>query len=169
LLVALGIDGNIVLMTRAREESIGHGTGAGMTRALTVTGGVITSAGLVLAATFGALTVLPLVLLIGDKIWWPSALAKGGAIGCTPSHPRPAPRSHGVGGRGAVRRSGAGAAASMQVRARLGGGWRPDAGRPCSALDDPHTSAPGGRCSSPTRQREAAAQDGTPGPVRSLA
>jgi putative drug exporter of the RND superfamily len=108
-LVALGIDYNIFLMTRAREESMVHGTRAGMTRALTVTGGVITSAGLVLAATFGALTVLPLVLLIqlgflvgvgvlidtfivrsllvpaavdliGDRVWWPSALAKGPTV-----------------------------------------------------------------------------------------
>jgi RND superfamily putative drug exporter len=105
-LVALGIDYNIFLMTRAREESIRHGTRDGVLRALAVTGGVITSAGLVLAATFGALTVLPLVILtqlgflvgfgvlldtfvvrslmvpaavrlIGDRIWWPSALAKG--------------------------------------------------------------------------------------------
>ena len=105
-LVALGIDYNIFLMTRAREESIRHGTRDGVLRALAVTGGVITSAGLVLAATFGALTVLPLVILIqlgflvgfgvlldtfvvrtlmvpaavrliGDRVWWPSALAKG--------------------------------------------------------------------------------------------
>ncbi|WP_116449399.1 MMPL family transporter [Blastococcus litoris] len=105
-LVALGIDYNIFLMTRAREESLRHGTREGMTRALAVTGGVITSAGLVLAATFGALTVLPLVILtqlgflvgfgvlldtfvvrsllvpaavelIGDRVWWPSRLATG--------------------------------------------------------------------------------------------
>jgi RND superfamily putative drug exporter len=105
-LVALGIDYNIFLMTRAREESAVHGTKDGVLRALAVTGGVITSAGLVLAATFGALAVLPLVLLselaflvgfgvlldtfvvrslvvpaavhlIGDKVWWPSRLAKG--------------------------------------------------------------------------------------------
>ncbi len=105
-LVALGIDYNIFLMTRAREETMRHGTRDGVLRALAVTGGVITSAGLVLAATFGALTVLPLVILIqlgflvgfgvlldtfvvrtllvpaavhliGDKVWWPSALAKG--------------------------------------------------------------------------------------------
>jgi RND superfamily putative drug exporter len=104
-LVALGIDYNIFLMTRAREESLQHGTREGVIRALAVTGGVITSAGLVLAATFGALTVLPLVILtqlgflvgfgvlldtfvvrslmvpaavrlIGDRIWWPSALAR---------------------------------------------------------------------------------------------
>ncbi|SDF67510.1 putative drug exporter of the RND superfamily [Blastococcus aurantiacus] len=105
-LVALGIDYNIFLMTRAREESMRHGTKDGVLRTLAVTGGVITSAGLVLAATFGALTVLPLVILIqlgflvgfgvlldtfvvrtllvpaavrlvGDKVWWPSELAKG--------------------------------------------------------------------------------------------
>jgi RND superfamily putative drug exporter len=105
-LVALGIDYNIFLMTRAREESMRHGTRDGVLRALAVTGGVITSAGLVLAATFGALTVLPLVILIqlgflvgfgvlldtfvvrtllvpaavhliGDRVWWPGALAQG--------------------------------------------------------------------------------------------
>ncbi|TFV53782.1 MMPL family transporter [Blastococcus sp. TF02A_35] len=105
-LVALGIDYNIFLMTRAREESLRHGTRDGVLRALAVTGGVITSAGLVLAATFGALTVLPLVILTqlgflvgfgvlldtflvrsllvpaavhlaGDRVWWPSRLAKG--------------------------------------------------------------------------------------------
>src|ERR687893_493849 len=105
-LVALGIDYNIFLMTRAREESLRHGTRDGVLRALAVTGGVITSAGMVLAATFGALSVLPLlflaqlaflvgfgvlldtfvvrslvvpaaVALIGDKVWWPSRLAKG--------------------------------------------------------------------------------------------
>jgi RND superfamily putative drug exporter len=105
-LVALGIDYNIFLMTRGREESARHGTRDGVLRALAVTGGVITSAGMVLAATFGALSVLPLlflvqmaflvgfgvlldtfvvrslvvpaaVALIGDRVWWPSALAKG--------------------------------------------------------------------------------------------
>jgi RND superfamily putative drug exporter len=107
-LVALGIDYNIFLMTRAREESLRHGTREGMTRALAVTGGVITSAGLVLAATFGALTVLPLVILtqlgflvgfgvlldtfvvrtllvpsavelLGDRVWWPSRLSRKSA------------------------------------------------------------------------------------------
>ncbi|MGY1805086.1 MMPL family transporter [Blastococcus sp. SYSU D00922] len=105
-LVALGIDYNIFLMTRAREESATHGTRDGVLRSLAVTGGVITSAGLVLAATFGALAVLPLVFLaqlsflvgfgvlldtfvvrslvvpaavalVGDRVWWPGALAKG--------------------------------------------------------------------------------------------
>ncbi|WP_051683715.1 efflux RND transporter permease subunit [Blastococcus sp. URHD0036] len=107
-LVALGIDYNIFLMTRAREESLRHGTRDGVLGALAVTGGVITSAGLVLAATFGALTVLPLVILIqlgflvgfgvlldtfvvrtlmvpaavhliGDRVWWPSGLGRGPA------------------------------------------------------------------------------------------
>ncbi len=104
-LVALGIDYNIFLMTRAREESMRHGTRAGVLRALAVTGGVITSAGMVLAATFGALSVLPLlflvqlaflvgfgvlldtfvvrslvvpsaVALLGDRTWWPGRLAR---------------------------------------------------------------------------------------------
>jgi RND superfamily putative drug exporter len=104
-LVALGIDYNIFLMTRAREESARYGTRDGVLRALAVTGGVITSAGLVLAATFGALSVLPLlfltqlaflvgfgvlldtfvvrslvvpsaVVLLGDRTWWPSRLAR---------------------------------------------------------------------------------------------
>ena len=104
-LVALGIDYNIFLMTRVREESLVHGTRTGMLRGLTVTGGVITSAGIVLAATFTVLGVLPLVflaeigfavafgvlldtfvvrsllvpaltLLVGDRVWWPSALGQ---------------------------------------------------------------------------------------------
>ncbi len=102
-LVALGIDYNIFLMTRVREESKKIGTRAGIIKGLTVTGGVITSAGVVLAATFGVLGLLPLVFLaelgfavafgvlldtivvrsllvpalvrvIGPKIWWPSKL-----------------------------------------------------------------------------------------------
>jgi putative drug exporter of the RND superfamily len=104
-LVALGVDYNIFLMARAREETLKHGTRAGMLRALAVTGGVITSAGIVLAGTFSVLAVLPLVFLteigfvvafgvlldtflvrsvlvpalvelIGPNIWWPSALAR---------------------------------------------------------------------------------------------
>jgi RND superfamily putative drug exporter len=102
-LVALGIDYNIFLMTRVREESLKHGTSFGMTKGVTVTGGVITSAGIVLAATFSLLSTLPLVFLaeigfavafgvlldtllvrsilvpalvhsIGPKVWWPSKL-----------------------------------------------------------------------------------------------
>ena len=104
-LVALGIDYNIFLMTRVREESLKLGTRAGMIKGVTVTGGVITSAGIVLAATFTVLGILPLVFLaelgfavsfgvlldtlivrsilvpalvhsIGAKTWWPSALSK---------------------------------------------------------------------------------------------
>jgi RND superfamily putative drug exporter len=63
-LVALGVDYNIFLMTRVREESQALGTRPGVLRGLTVTGGVITSAGLVLAATFAALTTLPLVGMV---------------------------------------------------------------------------------------------------------
>ena len=62
-LVALGVDYNIFLMTRVREESMRHGTREGVLRGLVVTGGVITSAGLVLAATFAALGVLPILFL----------------------------------------------------------------------------------------------------------
>jgi RND superfamily putative drug exporter len=104
-LVALGIDYNIFLMTRVREESKKLGTRPGILKGLTVTGGVITSAGVVLAATFAVLGTLPLVFLaelgfavafgvlldtivvrsllvpalsydIGAKIWWPSKLGK---------------------------------------------------------------------------------------------
>ena len=102
-LVALGIDYNIFLMSRVREESQKIGTRAGVIKGLTVTGSVITSAGIVLAATFAVLGLLPLVPLaqlgfavafgvlldtiivrsilvpalvheIGPKIWWPSKL-----------------------------------------------------------------------------------------------
>jgi putative drug exporter of the RND superfamily len=104
-LVALGIDYNIFLMARVREETLKHGTRPGMIRGLAVTGGVITSAGIVLAGTFSVLALLPLVFLTeigfviafgvlldtflvrsvlvpalvldaGDKVWWPSALAR---------------------------------------------------------------------------------------------
>lgn len=62
-LVALGVDYSIFLMSRAREESLAHGSREGIRRALAVTGGVITSAGIVLAATFAALGVIPLIFL----------------------------------------------------------------------------------------------------------
>ncbi len=104
-LVALGIDYNIFLMTRVREESLKHGTHDGIIRGLVITGGVITSAGLVLAATFSALSVIPILFLaqiafivafgvlldtfvvrsllvpaltydIGKAIWWPSKLVR---------------------------------------------------------------------------------------------
>ncbi|MGL5864660.1 MAG: MMPL family transporter [Dermatophilaceae bacterium] len=63
-LVALGIDYSIFLMTRVREEALTRGTRPGILVGLAVTGGVITSAGIVLAATFSALSVLPLVFLV---------------------------------------------------------------------------------------------------------
>ena len=105
-LVALGIDYNIFLMTRVREETPEHGTRRASLIALGATGGVITSAGLVLAATFLVLATLPLVafaeigfavalgvlidtlvvrsvlvtainLDAGHRIWWPSKLDTG--------------------------------------------------------------------------------------------
>jgi putative drug exporter of the RND superfamily len=104
-LVALGVDYNIFLIARAREETIKHGSEQGILRALAVTGGVITSAGIVLAGTFSVLAVLPLTFLteigfvvafgvlldtflvrsvlvpsialtMGDKFWWPSSLSR---------------------------------------------------------------------------------------------
>lgn len=63
-LVALGIDYNIFLMTRVREESLQYGTHKGVIKGLVVTGGVITSAGIVLAATFAALAVIPILFLV---------------------------------------------------------------------------------------------------------
>ena len=104
-LVALGIDYNIFLMTRVREESLRHGTAKGVIKGLVVTGGVITSAGIVLAATFAALGVIPILFLfqlafivafgvlldtfvvrsllvpalikdIGPVVWWPSKVKK---------------------------------------------------------------------------------------------
>ena len=62
-LVALGVDYNIFLTTRAREERVLHGTSEGMIRALSSTGAVITSAGILLAAVFAVLGVLPVVAL----------------------------------------------------------------------------------------------------------
>ncbi|HET6563226.1 MAG TPA: MMPL family transporter [Marmoricola sp.] len=102
-LVALGVDYNIFLVTRAAEEGREHGPREGMLRALTATGGVITSAGILLAAVFAVLGVLPLVVLAqlgvvicvgvlldtlvvrtvlvpaiavrtGDRFWWPRHL-----------------------------------------------------------------------------------------------
>jgi RND superfamily putative drug exporter len=62
-LVALGCDYNIFLMARVREEAVRNGTREGTRRGLSATGGVITSAGLILAGTFAVLGVLPLVTL----------------------------------------------------------------------------------------------------------
>ncbi|MFF8714277.1 MMPL family transporter [Streptomyces sp. NPDC015184] len=109
-LVALGVDYNIFLMSRVREETLAHGNRQGVLRGLTTTGGVITSAGVVLAATFAALMVIPLAFLvqiafivafgvlldtlvvrsllvpalvldIGARAWWPSALARKDTAG----------------------------------------------------------------------------------------
>ncbi|KOV39439.1 MULTISPECIES: MMPL family transporter [Streptomyces] len=110
-LVALGVDYNIFLMSRVREETVRSGTREGVLRGLVTTGGVITSAGVVLAATFAALMVIPLAFLvqiafivafgvlldtlvvrsllvpaliidIGPRAWWPSALSRqGGGTG----------------------------------------------------------------------------------------
>ena len=108
-LVALGIDYTIFLMARVREESRRHGTREGMLRALSATGPVITSAGIILAGTFSVLMTLPVtytfdlgfmvalgilldtfivrtimvpaaVELLGDRIWWPSTADRGGAL-----------------------------------------------------------------------------------------
>ncbi|MGC1852344.1 MAG: MMPL family transporter [Solirubrobacterales bacterium] len=104
-LVALGVDYNIFLIARAREETVQHGSKQGILRALAVTGAVITSAGIVLAGTFSVLGSLPLTFLteigfvvafgvlldtflvrsilvpaialtLGDKFWWPSSLSR---------------------------------------------------------------------------------------------
>jgi RND superfamily putative drug exporter len=105
-LVGLGTDYNLFLMRRVREEVADRGHHAGVLRGLAATGGVITSAGVVLAGTFAVLAVLPLVTLtqmgfaiafgllldalvvrsvlvpalaldLGPRVWWPSALARG--------------------------------------------------------------------------------------------
>lgn len=113
-LVALGVDYNIFLMTRVREETVLHGTREGVRRGLIATGGIITSAGVVLAATFGTLIVIPLSFLvhiafivafgvlldtfvvrsllvpalvrdIGPSVWWPGIRASR----ATPPGPPP--------------------------------------------------------------------------------
>ncbi|GIJ58088.1 MMPL family transporter [Virgisporangium aurantiacum] len=122
-LVALGVDYTIFLMTRAREETARHGHAVGVPRALAVTGGVITSAGLVLAATFSVLAVLPLVFMMqlgvtvavgvlldtfvvrsllvpalvldtGPRSWWPSKLARIGAVSADGPVPERVPAEH---------------------------------------------------------------------------
>jgi RND superfamily putative drug exporter len=113
-IVALGVDYTIFLMTRAREEAAQLGHRAGVLHALTVTGGVITSAGVVLAATFAALMVLPMVpsvqigvivtagvlidtllvrsllvpalaIHIGRTAWWPGRLSRAAPRPSTPA------------------------------------------------------------------------------------
>ncbi|TQL49537.1 RND superfamily putative drug exporter [Ornithinicoccus hortensis] len=114
-LVALGVDYNIFLITRTLEEARGHGTRSGVLRALGATGGVITSAGILLAAVFAVLGVLPLVVLaqlgvvicigvlldtllvrtvlvpaivltLGERFWWPRVVA--GPVGTAPGRHR---------------------------------------------------------------------------------
>ena len=109
-LVALGVDYNIFLVTRAREEATTRGTRAGMIHALGATGAVITSAGILLAAVFAVLGVLPIITLtqigvivglgvlldtllvrtvlvpalatlLGDRFWWPAVLRPPGSAG----------------------------------------------------------------------------------------
>lgn len=116
-LVALGVDYNIFLVTRAREDARRTGTRGGMRSALRVTGGVITSAGVLLAAVFAVLGVLPLILLtqigvivcigvlldtllvrtvlvpalvflLGDRFWWPGRPPRP-APGQIPTTPEP--------------------------------------------------------------------------------
>jgi RND superfamily putative drug exporter len=113
-LVALGVDYNIFLVTRALQESHGHGPREGMLRGLTATGGVITSAGILLAAVFAVLGVLPLVVLaqlgivicvgvlldtllvrtvlvpaltfaLGEHFWWPRRIAPRTSLSGPPS------------------------------------------------------------------------------------
>ncbi|MET8066301.1 MMPL family transporter [Micromonospora sp. NPDC005313] len=119
-LVALGVDYNIFLVTRAREDARRNGTRDGMLSALRVTGGVITSAGILLAAVFAVLGVLPLItltqigiivcigvlldtllvrtvlvpalaFLLGDRFWWPGRIARDAdAPGLAPAESAPA-------------------------------------------------------------------------------
>jgi len=118
-LVALGVDYNIFLMTRVHEESKRHGTRRGALIGLAATGGVITSAGVVLAGTFGALGTLPLVFIaeigfavafgvlldtfvvrsvlvtalnldVGRHIWWPSSLSRKEDVDLGEVEPEPA-------------------------------------------------------------------------------
>ncbi|SDI07857.1 putative drug exporter of the RND superfamily [Actinokineospora alba] len=124
-LVALGIDYNIFLMTRVREETRALGTREGTLRGLSLTGGVITSAGVVLAATFAALAVIPILFLaqlafivafgvlvdtlivrsllvpalvvdLGRIVWWPSRLDKSRSDWIKPGETPHGPRVRGT-------------------------------------------------------------------------
>jgi RND superfamily putative drug exporter len=119
-LVALGVDYNIFLMARVREEALSLGTRRGVIRGLAMTGPVITSAGIVLAGPCGALASLPLigftelgfviafgvlldtllvrtilvpalVIELDRRVWWPSKLARAGRAGVRQDQHRPAP------------------------------------------------------------------------------
>jgi putative drug exporter of the RND superfamily len=121
-LVALGVDYNIFLVTRAREDARTAGTRDGMLSALRVTGGVITSAGVLLAAVFAVLGVLPLITLtqigiivclgvlldtllvrtvlvpalafvLGDRFWWPGRIRRTAVAGVPPQR-EPAAVAH---------------------------------------------------------------------------
>ncbi|MEU7678299.1 efflux RND transporter permease subunit [Micromonospora taraxaci] len=116
-LVALGVDYNIFLVTRAREDARSVGTREGMLSALRVTGGVITSAGVLLAAVFAVLGVLPLItltqigiivcigvlldtllvrtvvvpalaFLLGERFWWPGRINRDSSEDA-PASPEP--------------------------------------------------------------------------------
>ncbi|MDX2356393.1 MMPL family transporter [Dietzia sp. PP-33] len=107
-LVALGVDYSVFLIIRTREEAATHSTRESMVRAVALTGGVITSAGIVLASVFVVLGVLPLIVLtqvgvivalgvlldtfvvrtlvvpalftlVGDRVWWPGDPRRGAA------------------------------------------------------------------------------------------
>jgi putative drug exporter of the RND superfamily len=115
-LVALGVDYNIFLSARIREEAAKTGTRHGTLHGLGVTGGVITAAGVVMAATFAALAQLPDVsvaqvgiavavgvlldtllvrtvlvpaslLILGDHAWWPSGNKKARNAPAQPQEP----------------------------------------------------------------------------------
>lgn len=121
-LVALGVDYSIFLTSRAREEAAGRGTGPGMLTALRVTGGVITSAGVLLAAVFAVLGVLPLItltqigvivclgvlldtlvvrtlvvpslaFLLRERFWWPARVDPRVPAGPGADDPEPVPEA----------------------------------------------------------------------------
>lgn len=127
-LVALGVDYNIFLVTRAREDAVHTDTRSGMLSALRVTGGVITSAGILLAAVFAVLGVLPLITLtqigiivcvgvlldtlvvrtvvvpalafmLGEKFWWPGHPGGSRPEGTGPVEAAPEPEPEPTGAR----------------------------------------------------------------------